>query len=231
MDFSNLRRSLACAAVAVGLGLSWGNAGAVVYSSVFDPPNFSGTATFDVSQACLDIGTGFATPGIGGCTVTWLTATVAFTDAPGLTFDYTALLPDSGVVSSIWIDDGDLAGVISGALGPVVISGSSNALFNGPWWIQYSFSPPDDLITALDGPPSSGQFGLGVVYLYTGTCTPTDLNGPLCVRNQTPSETANVESFTRVAQVPEPGTLVLILGAAAGLWFARRREGRSVSAA
>jgi PEP-CTERM motif len=227
MDFSKLRRSLGCAAVVAGLGLC-GNAAAVVYSSTFDPPNFNGTATFDVSQGCLDVGNGFAINHSGTCTVTWLSAVVNFTDAPGLTFSYASLLPDSDIVFSVWIDDGELGGVRSGALGPVIISGSSNSSFNGPWWIQFEFEPFSDLFSALDGPPSSGLFGFGVVYLYTGTCTPTDIGAPICTRNQDPIETAHVENFTRVTQVPEPGTLVLILGAVAGAWLARRRASNAV---
>ncbi len=41
---------VACAAAAAALGLPGGAAGAVVYSSAFDPPNFRGTATFDVAR-------------------------------------------------------------------------------------------------------------------------------------------------------------------------------------
>lgn len=217
----SLRRFMAGAAVAAALGVPGGDADAVVYSSAFDPPNFNGTATFDVSQACLSAGNGFQANGgpPAGCTVTWLSATVTFQDTPTLTFDYTAFLPDSDAVSQIWVQDGELAGVISGAIGPVIISDNSNPLFNGPWWIQYAFAPPDDLIAALDGPPSGGQFGLGVVYLYTGTC-----DGRVCEQNPEPAETAQVENFTRVAQVPEPGTLGLVLGAVGGAWLARRRR-------
>jgi hypothetical protein len=212
----SLRRFLASAAVAAALGLTGGAANAVVYSSTFDPPNFSGTATFNVSQACLSAGNGFQTNGVGGCTVSWDSATVTFQDAPTLTFDYTAFLPDGDAVSMIWVQGGELAGVISDAIGAYIVSGNSNPAFNGPWWIQYAFSPPSDLITALDGPPSSGAFGLGVVYLYTGTC-----DGDFCFRNPDPVETANVLTFTRV---PEPGTLALALGAVGAAWFARRRE-------
>jgi hypothetical protein len=222
MDFSKPRRLLGCAVVVAALGFC-GNAAAVVYSSTFDPPNFNGTATFDVSQGCLDIGNGFASNNSGGCTVTWLSAVVNFTDAPGLTFNYASLLPDSNIVFSVWIDDGELGGVRSGALGPVIISGSSNASFNRPWWIQFEFEPFSDLFTALDGPPSTGAFGFGVVYLYTGSC-----DGDVCFRNPDPIEFANVENFTRVAQVPEPGMLVLLLGAVAGAWLARRRASNAV---
>lgn len=221
MVFSSVRKALALAAFVATAGVPGGDAGAVIYSSAFDPPNFSGTATFDVSQGCLDVGTGFADPNtLAGCDVSWLTATVTFQDAPTLTFDYTAFLPDAGAVSMIWVENGDLAGVISAAIGPVEISGNSNPLFNGPWWIQFAFSPPA-AATAFDGPPSSGAFGLGVVYLYTGECASRD---QACTRNANPSERADVEYFQRVTQVPEPGTLVLALGALGGAWLARRRR-------
>jgi hypothetical protein len=221
MDYSSIRRSLSFAAFAAALALPGGDAGAVVYSSNFDPPNFRGTATFDVTQACLDIGTGFANPGtLAGCDVTWLSAIVTFTDAPGVTFDYTAFLPDFDAVSMTWVQDGELGGVISAAIGPAIVSGSSDPSQNGPWWIQFAFSPPDDL-RPLDGPPSPGEFGLGVVYLYSGTCSEIE---PVCIRNSDPSETAQVENFTRVTAVPEPGTLALVLGALGGAWFSRRRK-------
>ena len=213
---------LARTAFAAAAALAGGNAGAVVYSSTFDPPNFSGTATFDVSQSCLDMNPG---PGpalqVGNdgdsCTVTWLTATVTFQDAPGLTFNYSHLLPDSGIVSSIWVQGGELVGVESGLLGPR-ISGSSDTShtpFHGPWWIQYRFAPPSDL--SEFGPPSSGDFGLGVVYLYTGECTEG------CAPFSDPEETAHVETFTRVTPVPEPGSLALLLAALASACCARRR--------
>lgn len=221
MTESGYRQWVARAAFAATAALAGGNAGAVVYSSTFDPPNFSGTATFDVTQGCLDAGPGFVSNNVGDCVVTWLTATVTFQDAPGHTFDYSHVLADSTIVTSIWVQGGELAGIVSGALGPRVISGHSNPAFNGPWWIQYQFSPPSDLITALDGPPSSGSFGLGVVYLYGGTCT--EPPEPICTRNENEFSTADVENFNRVTQVPEPGSLALILAALAGVWCARRR--------
>ena len=221
MGDSRFGRYFAGAMVALALALPAADSDAVVYTSTFDPPNFNGTASFDVAPACL-ASDGFKTNGVGGCTVTWLTATVTFTDAPGLTFDYSHVLSDPGIVSQIFVSGGDLAGVISGALGPRVISGSSNPEFNGPWWIQYSFDDPGlsdpGFESALDGPPSSGAFGLGVVYLYGGTCQfePEFF----CTRNENEFERAEVDTFQRV---PEPGSLALALMAAAGAWCARRR--------
>lgn len=208
-----------CAAAVVVLGLGLGQAGAVVYTSSFDPPNFRGTATFDVSPACLGAGNGFQSNGVAGCSVTWIGASVTFQNAPTLTFNYAGFLPDPGVVDLIWVEDGELAGVVSDAIGAVIISGNANPTFDGPWWIQFAFAPPSDA-TILDGPPANGLFGLGVVYLYTGICG-LELG---CVRNPDPVEVAQVEFFRRVAQVAEPGSIALSLTALAVAGMARRRR-------
>ena len=221
---SKLQRWAAGAALAGALALCGSVAQAVVYNSVFDPPDFRGTATFDVSQGCLDVGTGYAFPG-GSCTVEWLTAEVTFTSGPTFTFDYADLLPDSGIVNFIRVEEGDLAGVNSNELGPHSVSGAPDSSYDGLWWTQYSFPPPD-IISVLDGPPSTGTFGLGVVYLYSGACTPSDLPDvpPICTPAIQPSEVAQVEFF-RATTVPEPGTVLLVaLAGLLGAGLSRRRK-------
>lgn len=225
MTIAFVRRSLASVALAASLLMVSGAASAVVYSSVFDPPNFNGTATFDVSQACLDAGPGFFAPSsVSGCSVSWLSALVNFTDPTGTTtlysFSYALSQLAATMINMIFIDSaGDLAGVSSDAVGPHIIGDSPGGIFDGPWWIQFAFSPPSNDFTALDGPQVPGSFGFGVVYLYTGTC-----DGRSCDRNDQPSEVAQVEGFTRVTQVVEPGTAALALAAAWAAWFARRRR-------
>jgi hypothetical protein len=212
MKSSGFRRLLAGAAVAAAVAFPAVDSGAVVYSSSFDPPNFSGVATFDVADACL-VTDGVKTNGVGGCTITWLTAEVTFQDISH-TFDYSHLLADSGIVSEILVSGGDLAGVRSGVLGPAFVSGFGSP-YDGPWWIQYDHPAlgSSDFIGVM-------QEGLGVVHLFTGDC-----EGEFCDRNDTPSETADVHTFTRVTAVPEPGTIALILAALTGGWWTRRRLG------
>jgi len=223
------KRALVCAAVATALGLPAGAANAVVYSSTFDPPDFEGIATFDVDQACLNVGTGFQNnPDFyTGCTVNWLSATVTLKDDPATprTFSYDpAFLPSLTAVNDIFVRSGELAGVNSDVIGPVILT-DPNPNFSGPFWIEYVFSQSAALFAAAAPgvSPSNGTFGLGIVNLYRGSCTASTTGGPNCVRNEFPSDVAQVENFTRVSQVPEPGILGLILGAIGGIWFVRRR--------
>lgn len=221
----NLRRSLACAAVAAALGLPAGTADAVVYSSSFDPVTFEGTATFDVNQACLDAGPGWVDNGYDGCVVDWLSANVTLKDDP-----YTAALiydPPTNAVNRIWVNfaDGELGGVDSNVIGPET-TGHTHPAFNGNWWIQYTFipSPPSDFV-ALAAPASlefgegNGLYGFGIVNLFTGPSCPSAASTEC-----TFVDSADVRGFVRVTQIPEPGTLGLILGALGGAWFARWRK-------
>ena len=224
MNNESLRRSLVYAAVMAALGLPSGVADAVVYSSPFDPVNFSGVATFDVSNACL-LTNGFHSNNAGGCAVNWTAATVTLTDSPYTdTFNYSAFLPDPYAVLNIWVDNFELAGVNSNKIGPVIVTG--HGTLNRPWWIQYEFTPSPTTPGLGDGfaplaafGPGDGTHGFGLVNLFTGSCDGS------CTPNLQPSAVANVESFTRISQaVPEPGTLGLILGALGSGWFARRRK-------
>jgi hypothetical protein len=177
---------------------------AIIYSSVFDPPDFFGTATFDVSPACLSSGPGLVA-NAGPCTVTWLSALVTLIDGPNqFTFDFApSLLPSTSVVNSIWVQGGELAGVNSDPLGPYLVLTSPDPDLNGPWWIEFLFGP-------------LGAFGYGVVNLYTGMCA--DVPGRPCVRNPDPVSVADVEGFFRV---PEPSTALLLLLAAVTMGWTR----------
>ena len=225
MQKTNLARTFTATAIAGALGVVAASpAGAVVYRSVFDPVSFEGTALFDVSQACLDVGTGFASNNYDGCTVNWLEAEVTLKD-PTLTtltetFQYHPThLPSTSAVNSIFVQDGDLAGVSSDIIGPMTVSGSSHAPFDGPWWIQYTFGFSDDIVLASLGPqalgPIGGQFGYGEVLLWSCNVGVTN-----CVEPERIVDVAQVEFF-RV--VPEPATGTLAFAALWAAWFARRR--------
>ena len=216
MGNRNLFRTLTGAALALVLGSISVPGTAAVYVSGFDPPDFFGTATFNVADSCLTTGGFHSNDGVS-CTVIWLSANVTFREAPPGTrttsFNYSDLLPDSFAVSNIFVAGGELSGVNSAAIGPEIISGDPVASFNGPWWIQFNFSLSPTF--AADG---SGAFGLGTVSLFTGTCGDAG-----CIRDSTPSETADVTFFRR-ATVPEPGTFALLLAALGCGWIGKRRK-------
>lgn len=213
-----MKKTLTATAIAGALGITAGTANAVVYSSRFDPVTFEGVATFDVGQACLDQGPGTVSNGSYDCVITWLSAEVTLKESPfgPVTFSYDPEhLPSVSAVDSIFVSDGELAGVQSSIIGPVIVSGNANPNFNGPWWIEYTFFEPDlFLLGALSDGPLNGAFGFGEVNLYTcqpvGDCFPS---GP-------PVATADVEFFQRVA---EPGSAALAFAALWAAWFARRR--------
>ena len=229
MEKLDLVRTFTATAIAGALGVVAATpASAVVYRSVFDPVSFEGTALFDVSQACLDVGTGFASNGsYDGCTVNWLEAEVTLKD-PTLTtltetFQYQPThLPSTTAVDSIFVQDGDLAGVSSDIIGPEIVSGSTHAPFNGPWWIQYTFGFSDEIaLASLDTQaigPIGGQFGFGEVLLWGCNAGVTTCESP-----QRIVDTADVEFFRVVQVVPEPATTTLAFAALWAAWFARRR--------
>lgn len=208
----SIRKALGATAIASMLSFGAGPAQAVVYSSEFDPPDFSGVATFDVAQACLDAGPGFVFNGsVVGCTISWLTAMVTLNEtgfAPR-TFTYEPFfLPSVAAVNGVFVQGGNLAGVDSNIIGPRILSGDANPNFNGPFWLEYDFS--------LEG--GGGQLGLGVVNLYTGSC-----RVETCFRDPNPS-VASVLNFRRVTAIPEPATAALALAALGAAWLARRRS-------
>lgn len=205
----SLRRSLTGIAVAAALGLPTGAANALSYASFFDPPDFEGNSTFFVADACLSGPDGFRTIN-ANCTFSWLTAEVTLKDEfsydPNDPYTFTTFNPTPGTINNIYVENNALAGVNSGRTVPFAIANDPNPAFNNIWEFQYEFSGP--LIILSHG---SGGFGLGTVLGFQDG-------------SQTPFSTANVQNFTRILQVPEPGTLGLMLGALGGAWLARRRK-------
>lgn len=222
---------LVCAVV-LASGLAARPANALSYASFFDPPDFEGTAIFDVSAGCLAAdGYRYNNDPNTGCIVTWSAASVTLKDnAPvsNTTFSYDPFfLPSTTAVNFIFVQKGDLAGVNSNMIGPRIIS-HPNPDFTGPWWIQYDF--PDPPVTILTHQPSiqnhqadHGALGLGIVNLFGGACFNLG-SGQVCQADTANPSTANVEFFRRISQVPEPATLGLMLGALGGAWLARRRR-------
>ena len=210
----NVARTVAFA-FAAALSVLSAPASAVIYGGHFDPPDFFGTATFDVSNGCLS-SDGIRSNDHDTCTVTWLTAALTFRETPPtahtLSFDFgTPFLPSNTAVFDVVVQGGELAGVDSAIIGAVTTSGDPNPTFNGSWYI--SFASPASSLFATDA-VSSFAPNLGNVFLYRQVCDDGCRPGPIV-------ETATVDSFFRI---PEPATVTLLLAAIGCGWVSRRRR-------
>ena len=173
-------------------------------SGNFDPPDLSGTFTFE-----LDGSSCFATDGpkfvnngdINDCQVSLTRLTVTLDhlqplDTSAITF------PDFADITRIDIAGGQLAGVDSNLIGPLT---GPPGIYAGPWWIQYFF------------------FEIDPVNLYG---CPTDT--PNCSKDTSSivDTASTVTFFTSDANgnpIPEPGSLLLIVAGIGAGWLARRR--------
>jgi len=179
-------------------------ASAVHYTSGFEPLSFFGTGLFQFDDSCLTANGGNGTYTGAECNVSLLsvTANLNNTDPPVGTgeLNFAPVLPDSGDILDIIISGGTLVGVDTNPIGFVFPSPCTGNLCGTPWWIQWnSFSDP-----------------VNEVLLFTGSC-----EGDECFRNQSATGSTFNVTFT---QVPEPGTLGLIVGGIGAAWFARRRK-------
>lgn len=139
MNGIKLRIVVAKAVLAAACALSAAVAQAAIYISNFDPIDFFGVAVFDVGPGCLAVDGLHANDGVG-CTVGWLEASVTLTNAPDpdlLSFDFSAFLPSTAAVLAVEALGGELVGVHSTAIGPVVIGGHPVAEFNGSFSLMF----------------------------------------------------------------------------------------------
>jgi len=135
-----LRSLIRIAAFATAVAVLAVPAHAAIYHSTFDPLDFLGFANFSVGSNCLSPDGLKLNNGIT-CTVDWLDATVTLTNSPSpatLTFSYGAFLPSIGAVTAVDILSGELTGVVSTPIGPVVIAGDPTPAFNGSFALEFS---------------------------------------------------------------------------------------------
>lgn len=135
----NLRSWIARIVLAAACAAPTASAQAVIYISTFDPLDFFGVAKFEVDSSCLT-SDGFKPNDGVACAVSWLEAEVTLVDPGGatLTYTYAAFLPSTGAVDGIDVLLGDLAGVFSTLIGPVVIAGDPTPDFNGSFSLMFS---------------------------------------------------------------------------------------------
>ena len=190
------KNSLATLVTVVALTFT-GLASARFYDSSYDPPGpltFSGTGRFYVDDACFAADGQYAA---AACNLKLISASLDMsngTDSAHL--DFVSLLPNTLDMIDLFISGGELVGVNTNAIGWVFPGPCTGALCGDPWWIQWGFNPDP-------------------VFLFTGNC-----DGDECFRNEQASSIADTVTFTRV---PEPGTLVLLLGALGIGGLMRRR--------
>ena len=204
MTHKTFRMALSRAVVAAAFAALATTAQAVFVSGSFDPPDLSGTHTFELDgSSCL------ATDGpksvnnsdINNCQVALTRLTVLLDHSFSL--DFSESLSFSGI-NSILVVDGQVAGVNSDVIGPATGGGD----FPGPWWIQYRLDPdPVDLLRGEDC-ASQSPSGCSVVdTAFVVTFFTSDADGNPIDGNR----------------IPEPGSLLLLVAALGAGWLARRR--------
>ena len=240
-SLKSIRRAVLTAAASVLLFT--GSAEAIIFHGNWDPafgsafPNlgFRGDADFDASAACL-VTPGFVQDGVGGCNLTLLSASLELYNASlgssaptlqTLTFAPPAISPDpltaafvafnplTGRNEVTGISTIHAAGPVAGNLFGPQISTLSSSIYSGPLWLEFSLS----------------NAGTSDAFIFTGTCTsgsytPKHYGGgggvgttSGCVANT--SLPSNAAAIT-ITQVPEPGTIALLLSAIGAGWLTRR---------
>jgi len=174
---------------------------AAIWSSDYDPlPEFVGTGSFNVPDACLAAADNLYVVGaLSGCSVITVLSNVSTNP---VVIDFAAALPSTDVDSYVVIG-GKFVGVNTGFIGGVDV-GDVN------YWFQFvaTFTPG-----SIESPPSVHN----LVNLFSNCESfgnSVSCGDPIAIATQG-------VTFTRV---PEPASLALILGALGACWLARTRR-------
>lgn len=196
MTHKSIRIALCRAVVAMGFVAMATSAQAVFISGDFDPPDLSGTHTFQLlGSSCfaMDGPTTVNNSSVNDCQVTLTRLTVLLDHSFPL--NYSSFIPFSGI-DSILIQSGKLTGVHTSLIGPATVDGG---IYDGSWWIQYYYNSSSDPVDLFHNCMSSECV---VDTAFTVTFFTSDANGN---------------------PIPEPGSLLLLVAALGAGWVARRR--------
>ncbi|HEX8010768.1 MAG TPA: PEP-CTERM sorting domain-containing protein [Casimicrobiaceae bacterium] len=184
-------------------------------------PGFTGDAVFNIPSSCFNEGFQATNTlvGSGGCgNATVYSADIdlyslspADPPTPGVVLGTFSLAEiDSWPILGVYVANGALAGVDTGYMGPETGTG---AYSSNSFWLQFVSGQCDGF-----GCPPPGD---GIDPAYISMDDITNLSNPGTV---TFGPACTDPTNCRVAVVPEPGTLGLILGALGAGWLARRRR-------
>lgn len=193
---------------------------AAVFVGAFDPSfgadypalGFRGQGLFDISDTCLNAGTGYCSP-----PGTMTSATVELyaydPENPQPSTQASAIFGPQALSSS-YVGGGTLiaAGTpIMEAAGTFVV-GDGGSIYKGKLWFEF------DAITAIFGEFQQDVGTLAFIY----ACRP--LSGPECTFGDTVKSDGAVVHFERQQSVPEPTTAGLVLLALGAAAYSRRRR-------
>lgn len=225
---------------AAGLGMV-GSAQAALVTGRFDPDfggallgtNFAGTATFSISDSCLNylgshmtantgafVFSNFGCGG-GGTGMTFQGAHVDFTGTNIGSVDFAADLTGSSSIIGMYVQGGRVLAVQSDLIGPALSTLTAGQSF----YVQFGIAP----YTAHGG--DTDEIGYSDSDHDLDDQPLKDLqNTTLFIAGGCPNGktvcTANTSAPASTTYVPEPGSLALVLGALAAAGTVRRRRTR-----
>lgn len=178
-----------------------------LWSAQYDPPEYIGTGTFDVPDICLSSDGVHLQSDFVGCAIQ-IVGNVSTTPP----VDFAPILPVALCPFCTFdVFGGDFVGVNTGVIGPYNVGDST-------FWFEFV---------------ATGELpGVSNVVNFYDDCS-IDIDGPTSVDRASarvsPELSCSPPAFSATegvvfARVPEPGSLVLMLGALGAGWWVRRRK-------
>jgi hypothetical protein len=248
MMLSRFRKVLCRTALGalVALGAN-GAAQATLVVGVFDPAfgaalsgvNYSGTASFNIAQSCLNNSLadaqGVFIYSVNTCSgnatlMSFQGADVAFTDGGGNTIGSLHFNAIGGAIIGMFVQNHSVVGVQSELIGPATVM---SGLLSGDQFelVFGQTNPVHD--PGETGEPERGDGDHDYDDQMASYFTATHLilvGGSACTQPGVTCPSLSNAAATRFAAVPEPGTLALVLGALGAGWLTRAKKRRATGA-